>query len=123
MLPAILLIVIAIAPRGEVFVAAHAPLLERNHVYADDGDRTFTQVIAWDSDSHVWFWRMDNSMAMLPEYDHASRLWVLRWVDKDGVGRTVYSRTYDERHLQYDIETADREYLPVDCRRPLRAGK
>lgn len=115
-----ILLALCILPRGDLFVREQATALERNYTYhGDESERLFIQVLAW-HEEHVWFWLMDNSGALHPDYDHASRLWVLRFVDKDGTCRAVYSRSYGERHLMFDVEVVDRELLPVEGRRKLR---
>ena len=89
--------------------------LEINHVYCN-GQHSFTQIIGWEFDEYelrmqVVFWRMQKE-----NMNPGNREFV--WHDGEILRRLRYD-VLSERWLNYDVELAERSYLPQSKRRGL----
>lgn len=96
-------------------------LIEVNHVYNCEGQHTFSQVIfhdwsAAESAYRVRAWRLLNNDAQLPTRHRGA--WRCRWQDGKTY-RDVRAPLMRTTHTQYDVEIADRDYLPKEHRRGL----
>lgn len=87
-------------------------ILETNHVYTYDGERHLSQIVFWSRDG-VLAWRMDNEAIRRPVGK------VLYFMDQ-GIVRCITARTVAESWTMYDVELADRERTPSECRRELK---
>lgn len=110
--------VLAIVPQSPV-ARDGVERLELNNFYDLDGRLVFTQVIGWEANETVRFWRMAKTADMTPRPDAIHGGCVLRWIDSD-VTREVRARSFAESWTQVDVETANRTVLPAELRRKLK---
>ncbi|MEX2173830.1 MAG: hypothetical protein WD872_05670 [Pirellulaceae bacterium] len=102
-------------------------LIEVNHFYDEQGRLVFDQVIFYDwapeqSRHMVRAWRLVKNPAQLPERDWREGGYQAVWQDGE-VLRQVHARSMRETWTQYDPELVEREYLPKERRKELRAIK
>jgi hypothetical protein len=101
--------------------------MEVNHFYDEQGRLVFDQVIFYDwapehSRYNVRAWRLVKNPAQLPERDWRDGGYLAVWQDGE-VLRRVRAASMRETWTQYDPELVEREYLPKERRRELRAVK
>ena len=109
-------------------------VVEVNHVCAvsvnDDGTHQITrhisQVIFWELASTGEFrvvdWRMLKDCNK-PQYDHARRVWVTRWLDRGLFGREVIALSQLEPFTLHDPEVEDRKLWRMVQRRTFGKGQ
>lgn len=119
---ALALALLAALPRERDVAHDWVERLELNNFYDDQGRLVFTQMVGWHETEHVRFWRMVKDSDLVVERDHAHQGYTLTFRD-GGLLRRVHARSYDESWTQYDVEVADREYLPKERRLELRTWK
>lgn len=115
------LLLLAIVPAPSVRRDA-VERFELNHFFDDNGHLVFSQIVGWETDETVRFWRMAKTADMTPRPDATHGGYVLRFLDGD-VTREVRARSFGESWTQYDVETYDRQFLPAELRRPLKQPK
>ena len=106
----------------------HVDLIEVNHFYDGQGRLVFDQVIFynWDlttSRFQIVDWRLLKSDSQIPIRDWRKRYYVAIWNDfkqKDVLRRTTCDNVR-ETWTQHDPELQEREFLPQEQRRSLRA--
>lgn len=113
----------------EPVVQEKADRIILQHFYDDTGRLVFDQWIFTDWDPYagrfqVFAWRLrkggENAV-----YDPVKRRYVLTWPDGETL-RRIESHSFREMWNQYDLELAERDYLPKEVRRDLlqpRRGK
>lgn len=112
----LLLLLLWLGPEPLVVIDT-VDVCELNHVYADDGSHTFTQVVWWRDNGErfeVVAWKIVKDGE--PHIERGQALW---W---DNGLRQVKAKHYRERWSQYDVELYDREILPADQRKGLGRG-
>jgi len=102
-------------------------LMEVNHFYDEQGRLVFDQVIFYDwapehSRYMVRAWRLVKNPSQLPERDWREGGYLAVWQDGE-VLRRIRAESMRESWTQYDPELVEREYLPKERRRELRAVK
>lgn len=95
---------------------------ELNNFYDAEGRLVFTQLVGWEADETVRFWKMAKTSDMVPQPDVYRGGYVLTWLDGDTL-RQVRARSFAESWTQIDVETENRNYLPAEKRRGLRGGR
>lgn len=96
--------------------------LELNNFYDENGRLVFTQLIGWEANDTVRFWRMAKTIDMTPRPDAHHGGYVLRWIDGE-VTREVRARSFGESWTQFDVETENRTALPAERRRALKRSR
>src|SRR5690349_1107330 len=86
--------------------------IEVNRVFTYEGEPNLSQVIFWGK-RDVIAWRMNNEGKLNPTGK------VLYFMDQ-GVVRCITARTVVKSWTMYDVEVAQRDYLPANERRGLR---
>lgn len=102
-------------------------LMELNHFYDEKGDLVFTQCIFFDlpqdgARHSVVAWRLVKSESQYPARDWGNGGYVVRWADGETL-REVRAGSVSYTFTQYDPELIEREFLPKEKRRELRAPK
>jgi hypothetical protein len=122
----------AITPVNDV-ARESVDLIEVNSTYDEYGKFIFRQIIFWDFEHYtalngaagyryqVVCWRMLKDDSQLPQRDHASRRYFVRWQDGN-IARHVSAKEFRETWSQYDPELLEREILPKEKRRELRGA-
>lgn len=114
---ACLLFLLGIIPR-QALPTATVELIERNHVYDDEGRPGLCQVLLWNDEIVAWDatigWK-DNRSCVI---EHRPGYTLLVVVDR-GIVRAVRARTFGESWLQWDVELQRREIVPPDRRERL----
>ncbi len=113
-----------IAPQEDV-ARESVDLIELNHFYDEHGRLVFDQVIfydwsAGDSRYHVRAWRLVKNPSQLPQRDWAGGGYSAMWQDGEQI-RNIRSKSIRETWTQHDPELVEREYLPKEKRKELRA--
>jgi hypothetical protein len=121
-----LVVVLGIHPQEDV-ARESVDLIEINHFYDEHGRLVFDQVIFYDwspRDSRymVRAWRLVKNPSQLPQRDWRDGGYTAVWQDGE-VLRDVHATAMRETWTQYDPELVEREYLPKEKRRELRAVK
>jgi hypothetical protein len=120
------LLSLGIAPREDI-ARDRVDLIELNHFYNEHGQLVFDQIIFYDwcpvaGRFQVRAWRMVKSPSQLPQRDWQRGGWSALWQDGDQT-RLIYASAYRETWTQYDPELVEREYLPKERRKELRAAR
>ena|SRR3990167_2149182 len=96
--------------------------VEVNHVYSEDGEHRFSQLIWWDWNTDVnrfdivdWRFVKDADMPR-----RVGRSYTVEWTDKRHCHRRVVSKAYRTTYTIDDPELQARELLLEHCRRKLR---
>src|SRR5690349_22393722 len=105
------LTILSILPR-ETCLRESVETIEVNRVFTYEGEPNLSQVIFWGK-RDVIAWRMNNEGKLNPTGK------VLYFMDQ-GVVRCIMARTVVESWTQFDVEVAQRDYLPANERRGLR---
>jgi hypothetical protein len=121
--------VLGVSPQEDV-ARETVDLLEVNHFYDEHGRLVFDQVIFydWSADDARYMvraWRMVKNPAQLPQRDWSANGgggYFTVWQDGELL-RHVRSQSMRETWTQYDPELIEREYLPKERRKELRAVK
>ena len=118
------LVALGISPQVDV-ARDTVDLIELNHFYDEQGRLVFDQVIFYDwSDDDarhmVRAWRLVKNPTQLPQRDWKDGGYSAVWQDGELL-RHVHSRAFRETWTQYDPELVEREYLPKERRKELRA--
>ncbi len=99
------------------------PTLERHWFYDDNGREIFQQLIGWNCEENVHFWRLIKSESQIPTRDWSTGCYRVTFMDGEQL-RSVYATSFRERWTQTDVEVENREKWPKEKRRELRrAGK
>jgi hypothetical protein len=125
-----ILVALGTSPREDV-ARDSVDLIEINHFYDEQGRLVFDQVIFYDWSSAdarymVRAWRLVKNPGQLPQRDWKSGGYVAVWQDSGQGGevlRHVQSQSIRETWTQYDPELVEREYLPKERRKELRAAR
>jgi len=116
-------------PRGGCLVD-EVDVIEVNHVFDGEGTETFVQAIFWrwrgfEGHYRVVDWRTvrDGNVYPVRRWDRGG-VWVSRWRDdRDRCWREVRAPLFRETWTVYDVEVADREFLPERYREGLSGKK
>jgi hypothetical protein len=111
----IALLLLSIIPR-DFAVRESVEIIETNNVYTLEGEQHLKQLVFWDATGRCRAWRM---------FHEGRQYWsngAMYFADGDVI-RCVTPRTVAESWTMYDIETADREFLPANERRELKQAK
>lgn len=99
-------------------VVQRVDLVELNHRYDDQGRHCYDQVIfyEWSPDYrryHVVAWCLvDQGLSRLPQYDHATDRYVVRWLDRESnLFREIWAPVYRETWSDSDPERANKELM------------
>lgn len=118
----LLIILAALLPTDDV-VRERVDMIEVNRFYDDQGRLVFDQLLfyEWDGERHqLHAWRMIKTDNQIPEYSHGRKVWSATFKDGD-VLRRIDAGYTRETITQYDPELSEREHLPKEKRRELRA--
>lgn len=110
----ICLLLLTILPPAEGMATYHVFEIERNYVHNEAGCVTLDQFVYRD-EWEIRDWRMTNKAAV-PRKDWQSGYWVARWVE-NGTLIEVRAKEYYETFSTFDVEIAEREWLPIQHRR------
>jgi hypothetical protein len=121
-----LVVSLGIAPREDV-ARETVDLIEVNHFYDEHGRLVFDQVIFydWSKDDARYMvraWRLVKNPAQLPQRDWKDGGYTAVWQDGELL-RHVRAKSTRETWTQYDPELVEREFLPKERRKELRAVK
>jgi hypothetical protein len=97
-------------------VRERVEIIEVNNVFTLDGEPHLKQLVFWDANGRCLAWRM---------FHQGRQYWsngAMYFADGDAI-RCITARTVVESWTMFDIETADREYLPANERRELKQAK
>lgn len=102
-------------------------LIEINHFYDEHGRLVFDQEIFWewswkDERHNVRAWRLIKVPEMIPSRDWSTGGYRALWMDGSDM-REVKSDFIRETWEQFDVELLEREFLPKEKRRELKAAK
>lgn len=122
-----LLVILWAGPRSEVVLMDRVDEIEVNSFYDDKGDLVFTQCIFFDlpqdgARHSVVDWRLVKGESQYPARDWGNGGYVVRWADGETL-REVRAGSVSYTFTQYDTELIEREFLPKEKRRELRAPK
>lgn len=109
-------LLLLILPHTEV-THDHCTTIEISHVYDDNANHTFSQLVFWDWNPRenrydVRDWRIIKSKQQLPIHNQVI------WNDGETIRRVTAIRTV-ESWEQWDVELQARDTLPTDQRRGL----
>ena len=121
------------AAQFELQLKQRVDLIELNHFYDDLGRHSYDQIIfyEWAPDYRryqvvAWF-LVENNLARMPTYNHARRIYVVRWYDRDAKAyRVVQSKMFRETWSQKDPERANKKLIDekhrISLLKPIRRG-
>jgi hypothetical protein len=117
-------VALGIAPQEDV-TRESVDLIELNHFYDEHGRLVFDQVIFYDWSAgearyNVRAWRLVKNPSQLPQRDWSGGGYSAMWHDGEQI-RHIRSKSIRETWTQYDPELVEREYLPKERRKELRA--
>lgn len=121
---------LAIVPVNDVLRDA-CDVIELNNHYDFDGRLLFQQVIfyewtASDERYNVRDWRLVKTPDILPQRDFARGGWLCLWIEEQrtrSVSAPSIRETWTQVGLTGDPELNEREYLPQERRRKLKAER
>lgn len=122
-------LLLCVIPPPPVALEDTADKVEVNHLYNEEGQLVFDQLIWYDWSpkdrrDQVRAWRLVKVPEILPRRQWGSNLHLSHWMDGE-ILRKVYARSTTETWTQIgvdgDPELAEREYLPKEERKELSA--
>jgi hypothetical protein len=114
-----LVLFLGIVPQSPAVLSDSVATLEVQHFYDDEGRLIFTQLIGWNENETVRFWRMAKTESHRPIRDWQNGGYRVTFEDGDKM-RTIASATFRETWAQHDRELENRSVLPPEQRRALR---
>lgn len=104
----------------ETILRDRVDLVEVNHYHDARGQHVFDQLIFYDWSSQqrrfqVRAWRLIKSDSQLPQREHRTGLWLVRWHD-EGTLREVTATSHRETWTRHDPELVERDFLPQEQR-------
>ena len=121
MLGSLIIAAVCIVPRCDT-PAESCDLIEVNHFFGHQGELIFSQAIFWDwkhDRYEVRAWRLVKVPGQLPARDWQHGGYVTAWKD-EGL-RRVRASEVRETWTQVDVEMEQRQVLPAEKRRGLKA--
>lgn len=114
-----LVLFLGIVPQSPAVLSDSVATLEIQSFYDDEGRLIFTQLIGWNENETVRFWRMAKTESHRPTRDWQHGGYRVTFEDGDKM-RTVTSASFRETWAQHDSELENRAVLPPEQRKPLR---
>lgn len=118
---AIVLFMLSIVPHSPV-LRDSVEVLELNSFYDCEGKLVFVQLIGWEANGTVCFWRMVKGDQHRPTRDWKNGSYRVTFMDGDQT-RTIAAPSFRESWTQVDVELENRAILPAEKRRELRKAK
>lgn len=116
---AIVIACLCILPAPSPVLRDSVCVLEINSYFDDEGRLVFSQLIGWEDNDTVRFWRLAKEPSHVPSRDWANGGYRVTFTDGERV-RTVTAASFRETWTQWDVELANRSVVPPEQRRELR---
>ena len=114
----IILLLLSIVPH-DAALRDSVSVLEIQHYFDGEGREIFAQLIGWDQNDNVRFWRMAKTQQHIPKRDWANGGYSVTFSDGDQL-RTIAAQSFRETWGQEDVELANRAVWPQEKRTELR---